>query len=136
MTKKRRCPECNQWLDMDTIDCDCGWHAVKTNTPIVSDHRCVYQDNGQRCPYPGTVSSSTHASAIWHCLEHHRNLNNREKCLEILMNAEKDFIAVMEERIHWTIKLTPEEYAKVKKAIRDLHFKLFGRGRINDQANK
>jgi hypothetical protein len=41
------------------------------------------------------------------------------------MEAEKNFIALMEDRIHWTVKLIPEEYEKAKKAIHELHFKLF-----------
>jgi hypothetical protein len=45
------------------------------------------------------------------------------------MEAEKKFIAVMEDRIHWTVKLIPEEYEKVKKEIRELHFKLFSKGK-------
>jgi len=125
MTKKRRCPECNQWMAIDMVNCDCGWKAVKEAAPVVADHRCAYQHSGLRCPYPGTNSSSTHASTTWYCLDHYRNLNDLKRSIEILMEAEKNFIAVMEERIHWTIKLIPELYEKAKKGIRELSFKLF-----------
>jgi hypothetical protein len=55
MIKKRRCPECNQWLDIDMVDCDCGWKGVKSPMPAIADHRCNYQQSGLRCPYPGRI---------------------------------------------------------------------------------
>jgi hypothetical protein len=124
MSKKQRCPECNDWLDIAS-NCDCGWAFVKEKTVAAPDHRCSFKHGSMRCPYPGTRSHSILGGGIWYCSEHISNLNNPEYCLEILRNAEKNFIAVMEDRIHWSIKLIPQEFAKAKKEIRDLHLQLF-----------
>lgn len=125
MTKKHRCPECNQWLDIDVSDCECGWKAMKAAAPGIADHRCVYTNSGLRCPYPGTISPSTLASTSWYCSDHYQSLSDQKRGLEILMEAETNYESVMDGRIHWTVKLIPELYKKSKKAIRELSFKLF-----------
>lgn len=122
MSKVQRCPDCRQWLDSD--ECYCGWKSVTANT---GDHRCIFQHSGKRCPYPGTISPSTHASSTWYCLGHYQNKDDQKKCIEILLDAEKNFIAVIEERIHWTVKLIPEIFNKAKQNIQNLFFKLFGK---------
>lgn len=121
------CPDCGKSLSFKSKYCTCGWCSSEIQKPAnhIADHRCVYTYSGQRCPFPGTISPSTHASALWYCLDHYQNLNDPKRSREILMEAEKNFESVMEDRIHWTIKLIPEEYQKIKRSIRELYLKHF-----------
>jgi len=129
MANNHRCPECGEWLNTELRNCKCGWKEAKTAAPTVADHRCIYHQAGLRCPYPGTISTSTHASTAWYCTAHYQYLNDTKCSLEILMNAEKNFMAVMEERIQWTVQLIQKEQAKAKKEIQVLYLKLFSKGK-------
>jgi hypothetical protein len=120
------CPDCLKLLAIHAKNCTCGWS--KPESKIIGslpDHRCIYQYNGKRCPYPGDISPSTHAATMWYCIEHYRNRGDTERCVQIINDAEKDYLVVMEERIDWSIKLIPEEYEKAKKMIREQYYRLF-----------
>jgi len=117
---REKCPECDQLLKKNCNECYCGWDSSQSQQAQERDHQCAYTVSGLRCPLDGTNNFSTHGGGSWYCLDHYQNLDNREKCHEILMNAFRDFVEIMESRIDWRIRLFPEEYAAKKQQIQRL----------------
>lgn len=117
MNAKRRCPECNQNLITEVMDCSCGWRAGQSEQ-MPADHRCQYQVRGRRCPLPGTISPSIRGNGPWYCSEHWRNLGEAQLGEAILINAEKNYESILEERIDWRRKLFADEFKITKAMIR------------------
>jgi hypothetical protein len=115
----QKCPECRQWLDLNTEKCRCGWFSSEKNTD--NSHQCVYVSSGRRCPLDGTNCSFIYGSGSWYCLNHFNNLQDKKRCCELLIYAEENFETIMDNRIDWRIKLIPEEYQIVKKRIAELY---------------
>lgn len=119
VNKSNQCPECYKSLRPYSKVCGCGWKAkaIEDRQEMIADHHCQYQRLGRRCLLPGSVSSSTRGST-WYCSEHQQNLANPEVCEKILLNAEKNYEQIMEDRIGWRDRLYPEDFNKEKSKIR------------------
>lgn len=117
MSTKQRCPECSQSLGINLMNCLCGWKAAKS-TGQTKDHRCQFEIRGRRCPLFGTISQSPYGNGIWYCCEHWRNLGDPLLCEAILINAEKNYEKIMNDRIDWRRKLFPEDFKIIKSTIK------------------
>jgi hypothetical protein len=78
---------------------------IKLSKPI--DHQCQYQSWGRRCPLPGTTCPYPYAKDPWYCAAHSKSLDNPKKGESILLENEKNFHNIMEERKDWRCKLFP-----------------------------
>ncbi|HZW61289.1 MAG TPA: hypothetical protein VFF04_03620 [Candidatus Babeliales bacterium] len=118
MKTKPRCPACKIPLSISIDECYCGWQSEKSGG--YPNHQCVFTYSGLQCPYDGANCQSIYGSGPWYCLEHFRNLKNRQRCIEILFEAYENFESRMEERIDWRAVLIQEEYAAKKILINEL----------------
>ena len=119
MNQNKFCPECNKILSRLANRCRCGWQQQEEKI-VEADFRCRYAED-LRCPLDGCINFSTHGGAPWYCGDHLRNLGDRKRCHEILMEAWEHFVEIMESRIDWKIRLFPEDYAARKRQIQILY---------------
>jgi hypothetical protein len=97
------CPECEKSLYPKATRCSCGW--IKSLAPAERDHRCQYQNNGRRCPLPGTICCTPYGSGPWYCSGHWRTLSDPQLAIAEIYNAEKNYQQILEDRIDWRTKL-------------------------------
>lgn len=120
MSSNKRCPECRQWMNKNSVKCGCGWKSEEDDSTYVPNGQCLYQALGRRCPLPAPSAANLLGPGRWYCTGHLRNLGNAKRCEEILIEAENNFEAIMENRIDWRITHYPEEYRKMKVLISEL----------------
>lgn len=99
------CPECDKTLSAKAKRCSCGWRKAEVVTPSTPrDYRCEYTVNQRRCPLPGTICPYPYGSGPWYCTGHWR-VNDPQLGEAILIDAEKNYHQIMEDRIDWRRKL-------------------------------
>jgi len=102
MRNQEACPDCGKHI-MDTSKyCTCGWQKVSSAAAPTTDHRCQFQSNGRRCPLPATVCEALYgAGRAWYCFDHVRCRNDPEKGQAIILDAEKNYQAILKKRRDW-----------------------------------
>jgi hypothetical protein len=101
---KQQCPECRQPLKT-ARSCLCGWRSNFVSAPVKQDLRCAYTIGARRCPLIGEVSPTTRGESSWYCGGHWRALNNPKRGEEVLRDAEKNYLQIIESQKSWRDKL-------------------------------
>ncbi len=106
MKRTDQCPECGSVLSHKSY-CTCGWFISGKPTPTaIVDYRCVYKALGRRCVLPGTICTSPYGkSSPWYCSGHWQSLDDPELGEAILLEGEKNFEKMLQERMDWRRKL-------------------------------
>src|SRR5271170_822293 len=74
--------------------------------------RCAYSEFGQRCPLPGSVSSSVRQGGVWYCCGHSL-YNHGTEAHDILLYNEKNYNSIMHLRM--CKKLSCEQCESIRK---------------------
>lgn len=72
------CPKCRTPNPKGATECDgCGvvFTDIRRSGTTTVNRNCPWNDHGQICGAPGTISDSTSISAPWYCSRHWRQLN-------------------------------------------------------------
>ncbi len=102
----KHCGECKQALASNVTRCSCGWQMTQTT---VTDYRCQYHSNDRRCPLPGTICPYPYSSAPWYCFGHWQSLSDPKASEAILLDAEKNYQALLAKRRDWRDRLFDPE---------------------------
>lgn len=91
MNIKVRCKECGALIYQNKNKCSCGW--VNTHNPNVEkDARCEFNNYGERCPLPGSMSI---LGNVWYCGYHVQTINDfgvAKKWLSFIINNLKSIL--------------------------------------------
>ena len=68
----RVCQDCGTTLSPRATYCGCGWGKKKRVDTQPFDPRCAYENNAERCRYPGSISAGTLGGGPWYCRVHIR----------------------------------------------------------------
>jgi hypothetical protein len=98
------CPECGTEIG-NASACGCGWRKIEPKGPSRSGLvdpelgyiRCEWTANGERCRYPGSLTTNTRAGGPWYCGPHFR-CKDPIAGLDIL-EASRDYVPETEEEI-------------------------------------
>jgi len=99
MTNNNACPECGKIYSTKFKKCNCGWSDP--DREAVSDYGCQYRVNARRCPLPGSMSTSLYGLGTWYCSDHWFSLGNSQLGEAILLNAEKNYQTIIQNRRDW-----------------------------------
>ncbi len=108
MSSLHICPECGKWFEEKKQRCTCGWQRQPSRTTPCVDHRCQYQSNGHRCPLPGTMSPHPYGSTRY-CSGHWQCIGDPRLGDAVLLDAEKNYHALLEKRRDWRDRLFDEK---------------------------
>lgn len=76
-----KCPDCDKTLREGAASCRCGWREKgKSVDHPLGYSQCEWRANGERCRFPGTISSNTNGHGPWYCAGH-------DGCRDPLMGA-------------------------------------------------
>ena len=104
MLKNRVCPECYERLSPDARQCACGWKEGSGAAKDPFHGKCTWVDGGDRCRFPGSMSSAVRAgSDKWLCAFHFFNNGGGVHAARIVQNS-----------FDWDG--TPESYFQMRKA--------------------
>jgi hypothetical protein len=69
-----KCPECSKQLPDIAIACRCGWTKPGSNYVGASFplgyQQCEWESSGERCTYPGSISTNTKEGGPYYCRLH------------------------------------------------------------------
>ena len=72
----RICPDCGISLSPRATYCGCGWGKKRISNSTPFDPQCVYENNGRRCKYPGSIALGTLGGGPWYCRIHIKDRGN------------------------------------------------------------
>ena len=65
-----RCGSCDKPMRQGQVKCSCGWAIAGKKYVDPRYGYCSYNDHGNMCRKPGSISLTTIGEDVWYCSEH------------------------------------------------------------------